>query len=117
MHPNKENHEFSVALEPRTGIPLNVRAQLQINLLMKPYPWTPTFKNVPEIMMPMFYFRQVAAITEELSGQAKIAVLLPNFGVWAAYGFVGIGVLLLALLTYCSIYRWRTVNDDEELLN
>jgi hypothetical protein len=117
VSPNKEEHEFSVAMEPRTGIPLNVRAQLQINLLMQPYAWTPTFKNVPEVMMPMFWFRQKAAITEDLAGQARIAVLLPNFGVWFAYGLAGVGVILILLGGYCFAYRWRSRGDDEELLN
>lgn len=60
MNPSKEDHEFSVAVEPRTGIPLKINAQLQINVLMKPYEWTP-LNNVPEIMMPMFWFRQAVS--------------------------------------------------------
>lgn len=116
MNPNKDDHEFSVSMEPRTGIPLNVRAQLQINLLMRPYSWTQTLKNVPEIMMPMFWFRQTAALTEDLASQAKIAVLLPNIGVWFAYGLAGIGGILVLLSGFCFCYQWRARGDDEELL-
>jgi len=36
MHPNAEEHEFYVSMEPRTGIPLRVRAALQLNLLLQP---------------------------------------------------------------------------------
>lgn len=32
LQPNKEEHEFMMALEPHTGIPLLVKAQLQVNL-------------------------------------------------------------------------------------
>lgn len=35
MHPNKSKHEFFVSLEPNTGIPLQVRAQMQINILIE----------------------------------------------------------------------------------
>jgi scavenger receptor class B, member 1 len=116
LNPKKEDHEFSVSMEPRTGIPLNVRAQLQINLLMKSYAWTP-FKNIKETMMPMFWFRQVAELTEDLAGQAKIAVMLPDIGVWFAYALAGLGGLLVLLGVYCFAYRWRQVAEDEEILS
>lgn len=36
MAPNKDLHEFSLSLEPSTGIPLDVKARLQINILLQP---------------------------------------------------------------------------------
>lgn len=36
LSPNQKEHEFFVALEPTTGIPLEVRAQLQINIHLQP---------------------------------------------------------------------------------
>lgn len=116
LNPNKKDHEFSIAMEPRTGIPLSIKAQLQINILMKNYPWT-TLKDVPEVMMPMFWFRQVAELTPDLASQAKIAVNLPEFGVWFAYLLTGIGVTLMLIGTACYALRWRNISDDEELLS
>ena len=115
MHPTKENHEFSIAIEPRTGIPLNIKAQLQINLLMKEYPLT-AFQGVPNAMIPMFWFRQVAALTPELASQAKIAVYLPDFGVWFAYGLCGVAGVLIIIGGLCFAFRWQKQEEDEELL-
>lgn len=36
MKPDKEKHQFSISLEPSTGIPLEVNARLQINILLQP---------------------------------------------------------------------------------
>lgn len=36
MRPNRTLHEFGLALEPQTGIPLWVNARLQINILLQP---------------------------------------------------------------------------------
>lgn len=36
MEPNRSKHLFSLALEPHTGIPLEVEARLQINILLQP---------------------------------------------------------------------------------
>lgn len=35
LESSKEDHEFYVALEPTTGLPLEVKAQLQINMLLQ----------------------------------------------------------------------------------
>lgn len=36
LQPNKEDHEFSISLEPKTGIPMQVNGRLQINILLQP---------------------------------------------------------------------------------
>lgn len=36
LSPNRSKHLFSLSLEPRTGIPLDVEARLQINILLQP---------------------------------------------------------------------------------
>lgn len=36
LKPNQSEHEFSLALEPNTGIPLMVEARIQINTLIQP---------------------------------------------------------------------------------
>lgn len=36
LYPNRADHEFYLSLEPITGIPLEVKAQLQINILIQP---------------------------------------------------------------------------------
>lgn len=36
MKPNKSLHQFYVSLEPSSGIPIEIRARLQINILLRP---------------------------------------------------------------------------------
>lgn len=36
IHPQRSEHEFSMNIEPNTGIPLNVDAKIQINMLIQP---------------------------------------------------------------------------------
>jgi scavenger receptor class B, member 1 len=116
MIPNKNLHEFSMAIEPKTGIPLNIDAKLQINLLMKSYEWT-TMNNVPEIMVPMFWFRQVVNLTPELADQAKIAVMLPSIGIWIAYGLAAFGFVIMLFGSYCFFNNWQSqTSEDDELL-
>lgn len=39
LSPNREEHEFSIAMEPVMGIPLQTRARLQLNLLLQKVPF------------------------------------------------------------------------------
>ncbi|CRK93828.1 CLUMA_CG007355, isoform A [Clunio marinus] len=119
MHPNKDRHEFSIALEPRTGIPLQIQARLQINLMMKSYPWAPDLVGVPNLMMPMFWFQQVAELSPELASDARLAAMLPDIGLWIAYGLAGLGGVLILVSILCFVYRWRRRSDDydDEILD
>lgn len=38
LKPNQSKHEFSLSLEPLTGIPIDVDAKLQINTMIQPIP-------------------------------------------------------------------------------
>lgn len=78
MNPQKEDHEFTLAIEPTTGIPLDVRAQFQINLLLQPIEDIWIFEHVPKLMIPMLYFRQIAEIDEDLANDAKVGNLKQN---------------------------------------
>lgn len=116
MRPDKEKHEFYVSMEPRTGIPLDIRAQLQINLHLQNYPWTP-INNVPETMIPMFWFRQTATLSDELASQARLAVMLPDLGTYLAYALVGISFILFGVFTYCCMTKWRREEDQQILVD
>jgi hypothetical protein len=115
MKPDKENHEFSIAMEPRTGIPLSIRAQMQINLYLEPYKGFKAFADSPKIFCPMFFFRQVAELNEDIARQARLAVMLPDIGVWIAYALAGVGGLLIIIGIFCLVFRWRQERDEELL--
>lgn len=46
-------------------------------------------------MVPMMWFTQRAAITEDLAGQVRTLVIAPGLGVYVAYGVGALGVILL----------------------
>lgn len=53
------------------------------------------YEHVPKVMVPMFWFTQRAALTEELANQARMAILAPSLGVYVAYGMASFGAILL----------------------
>jgi hypothetical protein len=121
MKPNKEQHEFSISLEPTTGIPLSVDAALQINLLISEWETISMFQNVSANFIPMFWFKQRAQLTPELASRARLALNLPNIGLWVAYALLGVGLLMSISTVLCFVYRWRNAgeseDDEEPILN
>uniref|UniRef100_A0AAG5DB36 Scavenger receptor class B n=1 Tax=Anopheles atroparvus TaxID=41427 RepID=A0AAG5DB36_ANOAO len=106
MNPNEDEHRFLMELEPYTGIPLNALAQLQINLHLRNYGIT-LLNGLPDVMLPVFWFRQTATITEDLADDIKLILLLPDIGVYVAYGVGAIGVIGLVVALYFSVTRWK----------
>uniref|UniRef100_A0A182QLD0 Scavenger receptor class B n=1 Tax=Anopheles farauti TaxID=69004 RepID=A0A182QLD0_9DIPT len=120
MRPNRTEHEFYMAIEPLTGIPLDVRAQLQINEHLQPISGISLYENVPDVMIPMIWFRQRATLTQELAEQAKLALALPSLGTYVAIFFASIGIIMSAVFLYCSIKKWSQPSEPipyEELQN
>lgn len=111
MHPNRTEHEFYMAIEPTTGIPLDVRAQLQINEHLQKVNGFGYFENVPDLMVPMLWFRQRATLTQELAEQAKLALALPSLGIYVATFFGSVGVFMAAIFIYVSIKKWSMVTE------
>lgn len=93
MTPNATQHKFYVSLAPDTGIPLEIRGRLQINLLVRNEPASSIYGHVPDTFVPMFWFTQSADITKELADKAKTIATVKNSGIWASYGLAVSGIL------------------------
>jgi hypothetical protein len=73
LKPDKEEHEFFIAMEPMTGIPLSIKAQLQINLMLEPIEHYKMTEGLKKTFFPMFWFRQLAELTPELANEAWVS--------------------------------------------
>lgn len=69
-------------------------------------------------MMPMFWFRQSADITEELARSAWWAGKAPDIGTYTCYAIAGLAIVVMLIGTYLSLAKkWtRTRHDDDDEL-
>ncbi|KAJ8922773.1 hypothetical protein NQ315_007808 [Exocentrus adspersus] len=117
MHPDQTKHEMYIALEPSTGLPLRVQASFQINLKMDPVDGIDILTNITSTMMPSFWFKQTADLSEDLAAQAKVLLVAPVVGTNTGYGFIGIGALLIVVGVFITYRRGWKQSEEEELLN
>lgn len=116
MHPNPDAHNFTMSLEPTTGVPLNVKAQLQINIYVQPLKYVKMFKDVKHTMFPMLWFRQTATMTDDLAGQIKLLLKVPDICQYTGYGLIGLGTLLFCVCLALTIRRAWPHSDQQPLL-
>lgn len=72
MSPDRDKHEFYLDLEPRTGSPVVLSARVQLNVAISKPPGLVRFRNIPEIMFPVFW----QELTVNLTGSPLIDQLL-----------------------------------------
>lgn len=118
LKPEKEKHQFRLVIEPKTGIPLQVHARIQINLQIKPDDNFDIYRGVPKVMMPMLSFEQVAELDEKLAKKAKLGINLESYGMYLGYFLIAVGAIMdIVGIVLTLTKKWtRSVDDDEELL-
>lgn len=117
MMPDKGKHEMFISLEPNTGLPLKVRAQIQINLRLFHLEHITLVSKMNTTLMPIFWFSQTAELTNDLADTVKMVLILPSAGQYTGYGLLGLGLLLGAIGIFIT-YRlgWQD-SEEEHLLN
>lgn len=76
LSPDEDKHAFIMDIMPEAGVPVNVKARMQINMKVTPYPGgrkgkIDILKKVPDIYLPMIWFEELAEVPEDMVGQLK----------------------------------------------
>ncbi|KAL6438347.1 hypothetical protein ACFW04_004481 [Cataglyphis niger] len=109
LRPNAMDHSFSITLEPTTGIPLEVSAALQANVYLHSSNIVKLFKGVPNIYMPMMWFRLKAGITEEMASNLRILLALPTVMLCSGIAMTIVGLCLIAAVTLLYLGKKQPV--------
>ncbi|XP_012271292.1 protein croquemort-like [Orussus abietinus] len=110
LYPREENHSFYITLEPTTGIPIDVAARLQINILLQPSSTVTLFKDVPRIYFPMFWFNMRAGVTEDMALSLRYLLMFPSIGHYASGTMMILGSVILLALSIMYYLRKARVN-------
>ncbi|XP_063990082.1 protein croquemort-like [Diachasmimorpha longicaudata] len=98
LNPNEMNHSFYYLLEPYTGIPIDVAARLQVNILLQPLDFVSIFRDVPKIYFPCFWFSMRAGTTEDLAASLRMLLLVPSIGLYSSIIISIVGGLVLLVI-------------------
>ncbi|XP_011878460.1 PREDICTED: protein croquemort [Vollenhovia emeryi] len=113
LAPNDKDHSFSITLEPMTGLPVNVVARLQINLLLQPSETVTLYHNVPKIYMPMFWFELQVQVSEEMASNLSKLLALPIVMLSVGIIMIIIGLGLIGVVAFLYLKKKRRVPQTE----
>ncbi|EZA62873.1 hypothetical protein DMN91_003151 [Ooceraea biroi] len=105
LNPNDGDYDFAITLEPTTGIPLQVTAQLQVNILLQPSKYVSLYKNVPKIYMPMLWLNLKVGVSEEMAAKLKQLLALPTVMLCGGITIAIVGLCLIGAVVL--LYIWR----------
>nr|XP_026489504.1 protein croquemort-like isoform X1 [Vanessa tameamea] len=100
-----ENHNFKMAIEPVTGMPLAISAQLQANALVRHIPGISLNNQLPDadMLVPMFWFREDITVDEHYANFAAMALGVRYWFPYGCYFFITLGLCLIVT----GVYRIR----------
>lgn len=116
MKPDREKHDFRMTLDKVTATPLDVKASLQINILMESVPGIDFYSNLPRTYMPMMWFTERAVITETMVKELMPLAILTQWGPASLFIFAGIGGVLLLIGLILQSKGFCSYERDERLL-
>lgn len=95
LTPDRDKHEFYIDLEPRTGSPVTLSARVQLNVAISKPPGLVRFRNVPEIMFPVFWQELSVNITGAVIDQLLLASQTEEATILISYIFFFLGGIVL----------------------
>lgn len=105
LKPDRAKHEFAMTMEPTTGVPLEVAARLQINMLIQPTPNIALYQNAPRMFFPVLWFEQHVRMSADMATEIRLVLAMPCIGYAACAVMVALGVLLVVLLPCVRLMR------------
>ncbi|KAF5278408.1 hypothetical protein FQA39_LY05897 [Lamprigera yunnana] len=123
LHPEQKKHELYVTLEPNTGIIIDLAARMQINVQLQPLPHFGNFANLPNLILPVLWFDQQVAASDELVSTLNLLFQLPSIieiisALIVAMGVsCTIGVILYVKYIEMKNQKLRMIEKEEIPLN
>lgn len=112
LNPNDKKHSFYITLEPNTGIPLDVAARLQVNILLQPSNTIDLFKNIPKIYLPIMWFDLRGGTTDNLSSSLRQILYLNKIGLYGSTIVASFGGLMLIIIGIIKYFKSRQINNQ-----
>lgn len=110
LHPVASEHETYLDIEPNTGVTFRAAKRIQANIPIKRYGDLPAYRNIPEVIVPVFWVNESAVVpierTHALHRTLTLPFMLVTVGVAVAVT-LGVVLILVALVKVCLARRGK----------
>ncbi|KAK9876975.1 hypothetical protein WA026_016004 [Henosepilachna vigintioctopunctata] len=111
-----EKYESYVILNSRTGVILDMKLSIQLNLFLEPNPLIRKYSDVPEIMFPVLWLSVILKVSDPILSKLKLLNLIPVVlkTVSAILIFLGITILTMSFHQKLTENKRRTYNKYQK---
>ncbi|CAG9804192.1 unnamed protein product [Chironomus riparius] len=95
LSPQQELHESYMTLDEKLSITLETTARFQTNVMLDQFGSISLYKNVPKILMPLFFIEHKFIIGESDASQLYYGLLIFNLSKYAGFVLIFLGTFLL----------------------
>ena len=113
ISPNKEEHEIYLDIEPTIGVTMRAAKRIQINMPLKRYAGFPSLANVPELILPVFWFNESASVPMERAYSLYITLEVPALVV--KYGSLVLLIISIILIIMAIIFAYKVHKKNKYL--
>jgi hypothetical protein len=106
LQPNESKHEFHMAIEPITGTSVETAARIQINVFINKPPGLFRYRNIPEIVFPVFWQELSVDLTNNFANHIKWVIKQPSLiSLISSSSMLVIGLLLVFTSLLFPLYN------------
>ncbi len=97
--PDPNLHRTLFDIEPHTGLVLNAKKRLQVNVYMKSDPFIDDFKNISEVILPVIWLNESITIDQKSADNLNNQVLR-YFPIvrWISISLIPLGIIVFIVI-------------------
>lgn len=104
LNPVEHEHETYLDVEPNTGVTFRAAKRIQANIPLHRYSGLPAFRNIPDVILPVFWVNESAVVpierTHALHRTLNLPFMLVTVGV-AVLVTLGVVLIIVAIVKLC----------------
>lgn len=114
LSPNESRHSFWMDIEPLTGSTVNMAARFQLNVAINKAPGLFRYRNIPEIVFPIFWQEYHFEFTRDLAQQLIDLRAMPYLiSSISFYTFLSIGIVLVLISILVYVIPFLKIHNLE----
>lgn len=117
LDPREDEHETYLDIEPTTGVTFRAAKRIQINIPIKRYSNLPSFRNVPDVILPVLWVNESVVVPLERTAALHRSLTLPFTIVEIATGVLVILGVILILTAACKVVLAFRSDDSDKVKN
>jgi len=117
LSPNSSLHSTYLRIEPRAGVPTDVTARFQLNVLIDKVSGIDMMKGVSRTFFPVMWFENKAGVPDELVFKMKLLSNLPEILQSIGWAQLGLSLAICIISTLVVVSRRRREEDTSPILN